>query len=212
MQVPYATVGGADPDGAPQPKSNSGWGPVVTMIVVGVLLLLGYFGYRVADYYLSHPSPYSVRRAATSTDTSVVFPRRIGALTRMDHGFDAQRRAMNASMPSGLQARVAAYSKSGGMAAVVAAGSIRMSSVGEKAFLEGLVISTKKAGGQMAAVDPGPMGGLMSCGTVPVYSETWSTCAYVDHGAFGLVFLSDRGSTARKEVLAIRAAVEHRLS
>jgi hypothetical protein len=212
MQVPYASVGGPTPDAAPPARSSSGWGPVVLMIVLAATLLLGYAGYKIATHFLFPPSPYSVRHAATSAETTVVFPHQIGHLTRIDRGFDTQRAHMATLLPKGFEARLAGYSRAGGLAAVVSAAATPLDARGEAEAMKEFDDAVRKMGARLAPVNAGPMGGQMTCGSLPVESITWTICAYVDRGAFGAILVSDHGQAARTEVLAIRKAVEHRLS
>lgn len=159
MQVPYASVGDPDGAGASQVRTKSGWGPVVLMIVLAATLLLGYAGYKVATHYLFPTSPYSARHAATSAETTVVFPRQIGHLTRVDSGFETQRAQMASVLPKGFEARLAGYSRAGGLEAVVGAAAVHLDTRGEATEMKEFADSLHKRGGRLTPVNAGPMGG-----------------------------------------------------
>lgn len=211
MQVPYATVG-APPDGAPQPRPSSGWGPLITVVVIGFTLLLGYVGYRVAMHYLSHPNPYTVRHAATGSETTVVFPPRLAGLTRMDGRYDDLLAKTGRGAPVGYEIRFAIYGRSGTATAVVGAGSLPIGKYTTAQLMTYLREDLQKRGVvHLTDVDAGPLGGRMACGDDPVMSDSTTACGYVDSGAFGVVYLAGRGSRAQATVLALRAGIEQRV-
>ncbi len=209
----FATVGGPPEAEARPPRAASGWGPLVTVLTLGVLALVGYVGYHVAHHYLSHPSPYSVRRAATLDETTIVFPRRLAGMTRIDSGVGTQLSREMTGAPGGVDLRGAVYGVGGAPSAILGAQAQPLTAAGQARQMGEFAAWAKKEGlVGVADVAPGPLGGRMSCGVMPIQSMRWTTCFYADGGGLGLIMVDDAGKTATARVLAIRAGIERRLA
>jgi hypothetical protein len=210
MQGPYVTVGG--PGGTPvESKPSSGWAPLVTVIVLGALLLLGYVGFRVVTHFWFQPSPYSARRAATTSETTVVFPPHVAGMTRLAYRPDVHLPDLADGAPGGAEWRVATYGRAGALSAYIGAAAVPLTQRDQDQMVALMTKDLTKQGGKTFIANPGPLGGRMICATGNFGNVPYTACAYVDPGAFGQIYVYDQGRSVQSTMLALRAAVEHRL-
>jgi hypothetical protein len=148
--------------------------------------------------------------AEAAPEATIVFPSAVHGLKRVDRTYDKTIRLLLAKVPEEAHARGAVYARHGDFQAIIIAGAYSMGAVDQEAFLASAKASVASRGLSVRAVDPGPMGGRMQCGTTR--DGLMTQCAYVDPSAFGIVQVVGKGSAARATVLAMRAATERKVT
>jgi hypothetical protein len=185
---------------------RSPWRYLVAVLAVGLAAVLGYGGYRAVTALSDDSNPYTARQVATGHQTTIVFPKAVHGLTRIDGSFDKAIRMVVARMPKEAHARGAVYGRKGQLRAVVVAGAYDFGPIGRESFLAGAKEAAKQHGMSTHAVDPGPLKGRMQCGTT---RDGFTTqCAFVDSSAYGVIQVVGKGASARTLVLALRAGIE----
>jgi hypothetical protein len=188
-------------------------GRLVLVVFVAVALLCA--GGGTAAYVLLQRS---VPGAAVTSHISLVTPRTLGGRARLTDaqiqaGLDQTVSELRQNY-SGITSTVAAaYGNPAERDLVLVVGAAHVVRDPAKAlgpFVAGMVQAGLKVG-SLAAVDPGPLGGVAQCGDAVVSGVAAGVCAWADRGSFGVFFVYFKnGATAKAEFVATRSAVERR--
>jgi len=172
---------------------------LATMVVVGVL-----FG----------PTAWQLLR---EKNTTIVTPPQVVGLTRDDAadqaGLDYLRSGMSAGTP--VDHTVAAvYSPPGDRAHnVLFIGGTGLMLHPDRALdsMFGLVNDQTDGVETVRSEPPGPLGGILRCGTTRIDADTVAVCGWADHGSIAVAMFAGRGvDEAADMLLHMRAAMQRR--
>jgi hypothetical protein len=142
---------------------------------------------------------------------TVTLPTRLHGWTKME-GKQYTREFQNtvALLPPEVHARGAVYGRAGVPQATVIVAAFGLAPGDKRLFLKGFAEAEKEQFKvTMHPVAAGPLGGELRCGTSAGHFHT--DCYFVDDGAFGVIDLAGHPKDYHAIVLAIRAAVEHKV-
>lgn len=201
-QDPY----GVHPTSAAPAEGGGGRvGLVVVSVVLAFVVAAALVAYVVTRVLGSEPQP-----TAPTSEVWVTLPTHLHGWTKMEGKQSTQVIAKAlATGPANVHARGAVYGRAGVITAIVVVAPYRFGPAGQRDFLAEAARALKPYRVTVRPVSAGPLGGQMRCGKST--DGQGIACHFVDDEAYGFIDLAGQPKDYLATVLAVRAAVEHKL-
>jgi flagellar basal body-associated protein FliL len=198
------------------PKKKSGAAKVL-LIALAAVVLLCVGGVAVAAFALKDTAK-EVADVARASDTRLVAPATLAGRPKitdpaLQSAADQMSSSLKTSVPNATSTIGAFYGDPANQDMVVVAG-LSAPVVQPAKQLDEAIASMGASGltlTNVAAVDPGPLGGSAKCGDAEAQSVKIGLCLWADHGSVGVVGLYFKSAAeAKAEFVKIRGEVETR--
>jgi hypothetical protein len=205
---------GAPVYAGPQPPPPYGSGPPrrgrSTGATIAIALGATAAGLVILGILAAIAIPVFVNQRAQSEaeHISIALPAQVAGFPRMTGATDTQVQGLVAQLPNEAgSAQGAAYGV-GRATVIVIAGRHLLLEKDRTAFLAEVAKSESGVGVLQTAVDAGPLGGRMQCGTAADGSRT--DCAFADAGSYGVIDVAMTGPSAVALARQVRSEIETR--